>query len=89
MGKESTPARALEATEAPLPAERAFVVQLRAQAAPGADLFVGRAEHIASGTAVRFGCAEDLMAFIAKVLASSGSSGGEPSASTAKEGETA
>jgi hypothetical protein len=61
---------ASEATEAPLPAERAFVVQLRAQAAPSADLFVGRVEHIASGDAARFDSAQALLAFITKVLAS-------------------
>jgi hypothetical protein len=61
---------ASEATEAPLPAERAFVVQLRAHPDPGADLIVGRVEHIASGDAARFGSAEALIAFITKVLAS-------------------
>ena len=69
MEKKTTQRRALEATEAPLPAERAFVVQLRAPAEPDGELFVGRAEHMASGTAVRFGSAEDLIAFITKVLA--------------------
>jgi hypothetical protein len=57
-----------DVTQAPLPAERAFVVQLRAQADPSGDLFVGRAEHIASGAAARFGSAAELIAFIANVL---------------------
>lgn len=57
------------ATEAPLPAERAFVVQFRAQPDPAGDLFVGRVEHIASGAVARFGSADDLIAFITKVLA--------------------
>jgi hypothetical protein len=74
MGKKPAQPYALEATEAPLPAERAFVVQLRAQADPRADLFVGRAEHMASGTAARFGSAQELIAFITQVLAPTGSS---------------
>ena len=65
---------AIEPTEAPLPAERAFVVQLRAQADPRGNLFTGRVEHMASGTAVRFDSAEDLLAFITRVLAPAGSS---------------
>ena len=69
MEQKATQRQALEATEAPLPAERAFVVQLRAQVDPNGELFVGRAEHMASGTAARFGSAEDLIAFITKVLA--------------------
>jgi hypothetical protein len=64
----------LEATDAPLPPERAFVVQLRAQAEPSGELFVGRAEHIASGADGRFNSAEELLAFITKVLAPAGSS---------------
>ena len=56
------------ASEAPLPAERAFVVQLRAQSDPAGNLFVGRAEHMASGVAERFGSAAELIAFIQKVL---------------------
>jgi hypothetical protein len=68
MGTKPTHPPGLEATQAPFPAERAFVVQLRAQAASSGDLFVGRAEHIASGAEVRFGSAEDLIAFITKVL---------------------
>jgi len=58
-----------DATEVPLPAERAFVVQFRAGGQPGKSLFVGRAEHIASGDAARFGSVEELTAFIEKVLA--------------------
>lgn len=69
MDEEATRRRVREGTEAPLPPERAFVVQLRAQADPTGELFVGRAEHLASGAAERFASAEDLIAFIAKVLA--------------------
>lgn len=60
---------------APLPADRAFVVKFQAGRVAAEDLFVGRAEHIASGTAVRFTCAAGLIAFIAEVLAP-----GEPQA---------
>ena len=59
--------RAPAETEVPLPPERAFVVQLRAQADPGGELFVGRVEHIASGEFVRFGSAAELLAFMANV----------------------
>jgi hypothetical protein len=72
MDTNPTRRPALEATGAPLPAERAFVVQFRAQADPSGDLFVGRAEHIASGAEARFGSAEELIAFITKVLAPAG-----------------
>ena len=61
-----------EAIEAPLRLERAFVVQLREQPDPAANLFVGRAEHLVSGTSERFTCAADLLAFITKVLAPPG-----------------
>ena len=61
-----------EATEAPLRLERAFVVQLREQPDPAANLFVGRAEHLVSGASERFTCAADLLAFITKVLAPPG-----------------
>ena len=57
------------ASDAPLPAERAFVVQFRAQPDPTGDVLVGRAEHVASGDAARFGSAAELIEFIAKVLA--------------------
>ena len=57
------------ATESPLPAERAFVVQLRAaQVDPTGEIFVGRAEHMASGATERFASAADLIAFITRVL---------------------
>jgi hypothetical protein len=53
---------------APLPPERAFVIQLRAPAAGGDDHFVGRAEHIASGAAAHFGSVGELMDFVRQVL---------------------
>ena len=54
---------------APLPAERAFVVQLRARTEPAGELFVGRAEHMASGSAERFASAAELIDFITRTLA--------------------
>jgi hypothetical protein len=57
-----------EATQAPLPADRAFVIQLRAQPS-GDDPFVGRAEHIASGATARFHSSDDLLAFLRSMLA--------------------
>lgn len=68
MEPKATGAGNAGATEAPLPQERAFVVQLRDQPDPAGELFVGRVEHMTSGRAVRFTCAADLMAFITKVL---------------------
>jgi len=56
-----------DASGSPLPADRAFVVQLR-RADPGDDLFVGRVEHIASGAAERFASAEGLIGFVTRVL---------------------
>jgi hypothetical protein len=58
----------LESTEAPLPAERAFVVQLRSPDEQNRNLFVGRIEHIASGATGRFDSVETLIAFITRVL---------------------
>jgi len=57
-----------EATQSPLPADRAFVIQFRALPR-GAEPFVGRAEHIASGAAIRFECLDDLLAFLRSILA--------------------
>jgi hypothetical protein len=88
MEKKTTRLWALEATEAPFPAERAFVVQFRAQADPSEELFVGRVEHMASGAAERFASGEALIAFITKVLAPAASSRRGLSASTTKRGKT-
>lgn len=68
-GMMTTKSQGVDRAAAPLPAERAFVVQFRAAANPRKDLFVGRAEHIASGDATSFGSVEELTAFIEKVLA--------------------
>jgi hypothetical protein len=55
------------ATEAPLPPERAFVVQLRPLTDPAGELFVGRVEHMASGAVFRFGSAVELTDFITRI----------------------
>jgi hypothetical protein len=67
--KMTTTKKGIGGAEVPLPVERAFVVQFRAETHFGRNLFVGRAEHIASGDTTRFGSVEELTAFIAKVLA--------------------
>jgi hypothetical protein len=51
-----------------LPPERAFVIQLRAPSAGGGELFVGRAEHLASGLVARFGSVTELIGFVTQVL---------------------
>ena len=63
--------RVRDANESPLPPDRAFVVQLRRQAAPDAEVFIGRVEHIASGQVARFDSAAELVTFIARVGAGS------------------
>lgn len=77
---------AAETSEAPLPPERAFVVQFRQLVDPSGELFVGRAEHIASGTEVRFGSVEALIAFITDVLIPAPSTTEAHAASKAKVG---
>jgi hypothetical protein len=53
----------------PLPTNRAFVVQLRAQP-PGAPLaWDGRVEHVVSGQATHFHSLEELVVFINRILA--------------------
>ena len=53
----------------PLPTNRAFVVQMRAQP-PGAPLvWDGRVEHVVSGQMTHFHSPEELLAFIRRVLA--------------------
>ena len=53
----------------PLPTNRAFVVQFRAQP-PGATLaWDGRVEHVVSGEMTHFHSLDELLAFICHVLA--------------------
>jgi len=67
---KGTDDRATDVSTSRLPAERAFVLQLRPQADPGADPFVGRIEHLASGTAEPFTSAAGLIRFVKRVLGS-------------------
>jgi len=67
---EGSGGRARKASTSRLPAERAFVLQLRPETDAGADLFVGRIEHIASGAAEQFVSAADLIRFVRRVLGS-------------------
>ncbi len=52
-----------------LPSDRAFVVQLRWDAAVEQGDFRGRVEHINSMQAAHFESVEELLAFIARVVA--------------------
>ena len=51
-----------------LPRDRAFVVQLSAQAAATPEGFRGRVEHVASGQATHFHTVAACLAFMARVL---------------------
>jgi hypothetical protein len=51
-----------------LPANRAFVVQFRAQPTDASSTYEGRVEHLLSGQAARFHSLEELLAFMARVL---------------------
>jgi hypothetical protein len=51
-----------------LPANRAFVVQLRAQPADTPLRWEGRVEHIVSGEAIHFHSPEELLAFIMRIV---------------------
>lgn len=53
-----------------LPANRAFVVQLHAEAQVEQGEFRGRVEHIVSMQATHFHSLEELAAFVAKVVTS-------------------
>jgi hypothetical protein len=51
------------------PANRAFVVQLHADARPEKGQFHGRVEHIVSHQTAHFASVEELTAFMVRVLA--------------------
>ena len=57
------------ATNRPLPVQRAFVVQLHAAEAVAQGQLAGRVEHVLSGQATHFHTLEELLAFMARVLA--------------------
>jgi hypothetical protein len=52
----------------PLPAQRAFLVQVHAEADVAQGRLAGRAEHVVSGQATHFASPEELLAFMARVL---------------------
>ena len=56
------------AEERVLPRDRAFVVQLTAQAAGTPEGFQGRVEHVASGQATHFHTVAACLACMARVL---------------------
>jgi hypothetical protein len=57
------------ATQRPtLPTDRAFVVQVHADAAVGQGQVWGRVEHIVSGRTTHFQSVEDLVTFMVQVL---------------------
>ena len=51
-----------------LPAKRAFVVQIHAEAKVEEGQWQGRVEHVVSYQAMRFQSLEELLAFMVKVL---------------------
>jgi hypothetical protein len=55
----------------PLPSNRAFVVQLHANADPSRALLFGRVEHVLSARAAHFETLDELLAFITRTLSSS------------------
>jgi hypothetical protein len=54
----------------PLPAERAFVVQLSVGVDVARGRIAGRVEHVVSGQATHFDTLQDLLTFIERVLTS-------------------
>ena len=57
-------------TAHPLPAQRAFLVQVHAEAEVTQGHLAGRVEHVVSGQATHFASPEELLAFMARVLPS-------------------
>ena len=53
----------------PLPAQRAFLVQVHAEAEVTQGRLAGRAEHVVSGQATHFASPEELLVFMAPALA--------------------
>jgi hypothetical protein len=51
----------------PLPAQRAFLVQVHAHAEVAQGHLAGRVEHVVSGQATHFASPEELLAFMARV----------------------
>ena len=57
------------AEESPLSPQRAFVVQFRAETKLAQGRCAGRVEHVVSRQATHFHSLEELLAFMARVLA--------------------
>jgi hypothetical protein len=55
-------------SQVPLPTNRAFVVQFRAQPTDAPLSWEGRVEHLVSGQVARFHSSEELLAFMRRVL---------------------
>lgn len=60
--------REMSQHDRPLPADRAFVVQLHVKADVGRGRVIGRAVHVVSGQATHFDSIEALLMFIDQVL---------------------
>ncbi|MBI3797377.1 MAG: hypothetical protein HY268_10495 [Deltaproteobacteria bacterium] len=58
----------MDKTQPSLPARRAFVVQLHAEARLEQGHFTGRVEHLVSHQATHFESLEELVAFIVRVV---------------------
>ncbi len=54
----------------PLPSQRAFLVQVHAEAEVAQGRLTGRVEHVMSGQATHFASSEQLLAFMTRVLTS-------------------
>jgi hypothetical protein len=71
--EHATPPRGRESTvppsQPPLPTDRVFVVQFRAQPTGVSSVYDGRVEHLVSGQVARFHSLEELLGFIVGVLA--------------------
>ena len=55
--------------QSPLSPHRAFVVQFRTETDMARGRCMGRVEHVVSGQATHFASLEELLAFMARVLA--------------------
>ena len=64
--RKAPPAQRVE--EPPLSPRRAFVVQFREATGDPQDRFAGRVEHMVSGQAAHFRCAQQLTRFLRQVL---------------------
>ena len=71
-------------TAHPLPAQRAFLVQVHAAADVAQGHLAGRVEHVVSGQATHFASPEELLAFMARVLTPLHSPRASPGAATSE-----